>query len=392
MQREFVLDAGASIQPQLGWHAQSARIDNPGQMTITIVPYGITIDAGRLGVIYNYDGATTVPRFQSSSLLAPGKATEPAIITIRDDKQVTDAGQLLPAPDELPPAPEHIVVTAEDSALFASWLPVTANPPVESYRARLDFAGPRPTYTNSITIPNLSNGTAYGITVSAVNAVGEGPSSGVIYTAPAATKPWSPIIDAAQNARANINGTPPDQYPVGTNPTWLVIGGGTYGVVLGQGILYTAGPSSAAVINPQGTGDRTVSFSFVCASTTVLNMYPIHDGVGNNWVSVIFNNVVGQPCLNIQQRFTGVTTTIALAGSNYVAHTWAGYLNCHIVGNTMTIYMAAIDTGGSGAVLTASTGAIPVIVFPPLLLYPSFGFQSNLIGATQMQFIGFTAP
>lgn len=396
MQYTVTVQSGREVHVALPFHAWAVRVDNPGAHSIRLNPYAWDVQSGRVQVTQNFQQATTVGRIASTPLV-PGAPTEPAQVTFYDSPQVLDSGQQLPTPDQLPAAPTDIAVTPLDSALTVSWQPVTASPPVTQYHIRVNFADPPYSATGtSFTITGLNNGQGYGITVSAVNAAGEGPSSGITYILTIANRPWQPIVEAVQHDDTlSLAGKAPDSYPIGTSPVWVVGAGATYTKNVGFGITL-GGSQNFATIDPMGNGARTVSWGFFSTGAGTVYCYVIHDGVGNNWLALVSLVSAGLPAFAVYQRFNaGTPQLVGLFGTNYAADTWNYSLQARITApNNISISGQAVNNAGTAnLILPPST----VQFFQPLIQFSSFGFQLTQTGvrptATQaMQAIAFVSP
>lgn len=395
--RSFTPNTGAGNAAELGFHARSVVITT-GNNRVTIHPWGQTFGPNLNKLVWMLPQASSVATFDvlpAQTIVSPSVPQQQTIIDYHEDALAPNPGTPNTIQD-LPAAPLNLKAVVVDSGVTLSWQAVTSDPPVLGYQVRLNFTEPPfETQATSLSINSLTNGQIYQFTVNAINALGPGPSSGIIYPAPVAAVPWQPITEAAQIAHTHLAGTVPDSVPTGTNPVWTVGPGGDYTVALNTGIYIPGGgASSFAAIDPQAGGNRTINVTFFSTNVQPVYIYPIHDGVGANWLAVILVSTPPTPCIAVQARIGGVTGNIGLLGTAYANDTWQCNLNIKIVGNTLSIVFNAVNVAGN-ATMAANTGSAPIVFNNILLNYRDFGFQLFDANATVHQAIysyGFTAP
>lgn len=398
--RSFNRAIGSGNAAELGFHARSVRISS-GNNYVIIQPWGRVFPPNVSGVQWVLPLSTQTAYYDVMPFIPVGPPVsgppQPATVDYHEDILPPNPG----TPDDLSsvaPAPTNVKAIASDSSLVIEWTPVTSDPPVLGYHVRLNFADPPTSVDNtqtSATISGLVNNQAYAITVNTVNALGEGPSSGIIYSAPVANVPWSPIINAAQVTHANIAGTAPDQFPVGTSPVWTVgPGGGVWSSTVGVGTFLSAGPATFAVINPGGfsAGNRTLSATLQTDGTGVEYLYVIHDGVGNNWLGIVFDNVVGQGCVVVQQAIGAAVSTLGVFGDTYVADSYVVLIQAILANGYLNFNVSATNVTGTRQL--SATNRTPIPVSPIVLGSTFFGIQQTVVGSAHATFFseGFHVP
>lgn len=132
-----------------------------------------------------------------------------------------DGGAPTGSPPTVPAAPRNAAATPLNAQATVSWAAPESDggSPVQRYRVTAVPGGASATVdapATTATVPGLANGTAYTFTVTAINAVGEGPASAPTPPVtpreePAPTPPGAPtdVRATAGNAQAVVSWTPP---------------------------------------------------------------------------------------------------------------------------------------------------------------------------------------
>ncbi len=169
-------------------------------------------------------------------------------------------------PGTVPGAPTGVTaVPGNGQATVSFKLPENSTVPITSCTVTSNPGGITVTDSgNPITIPGLTNGTAYSFTVKATNAVGTGPASSPSKAVTPATVPGAPtgITAKASNASATVSftapasdgGSPIISYIVTSSPGGITASGPRSPIIvkgLTNGTSYTF---TVQAINKIGTG------------------------------------------------------------------------------------------------------------------------------------------
>ena len=222
-----------------------------------------------------------------------------------DDLAVT--GTL--APLTAPGSPSGVTATAGEASATVSWTAPASDggAPISSYVATASpggattaVAGP----ARSATVTGLTNGTAYTLTVTAMNSIGTGPASAPS-TAVTPTSSATPPVIAETFASSAASFTK--------------VAGGTWGVVSGRYVLTapastTAPNANLAVHNAALTGDFTLTAAgSTTATTSAWNDFSVVFGYQDtaNYYFASFSESNGDSVSGIFEVAGGVRTQLA---------------------------------------------------------------------------------
>ena len=280
-------------------------------------------------------------------------------------------------------APNNVTATPGNAQLVISWTPPLSNggSAITSYVATASPGGATCTYgvvtpeIDSCTITGLTNGTAYSVSVAAINAIGTGTAGSLAGTATPISLPGPPtkVKAAIGNASSVVTWTPPAQNGGSIITSYLVTaspGGATctYAVVtpevdactvvgLSNGTAYSFAVSA---INAAGGGPSSSSSSTVTPATLAAPPAGVIATAGNSQASVSWTaptNDGGAPV-------TRYTVTATPGGATCTS----SLLTCSITGltNGTEYYFTVTSTNsiGVGAASIPSNqvtpGTVPV--------------------------------
>ena len=210
--------------------------------TVTASPGGATVSSPTTSAVLS--GLTNGTAYTVTVSATNGFGLSPPSAT---------AGPL--APGTTPGAPTAVSAVRGNASAAVTWTAPasTGGRPINGYTVTAAPGGATATTTGatSVTVPGLTNGTAYTFTVRASNAIGLGPASAPSTAITPATTPGAPIaatatpgqgtITVAWTAPADTGGLPLLQYRVTTLPggaTTLVAGTSTT-LTLSSAVNYT---------------------------------------------------------------------------------------------------------------------------------------------------------
>ncbi len=266
-------------------------------------------------------------------------------------------------PSPLPSVPLDVTLAVNANTIIVSWQPpVSSGSPVLSYTAVATPGGKQCTAEAtasplSCRLVGLTNGTHYGVTVSAQSAIGVGPSSSAAYAVP------EPLLAAPTNVRASATGIgqvtvrwlapapdgalPLRDYVVTSTPPGYGCTVSTLTCVVkpipnGKTLTFTVTPVNASGAGAASLPSAPVTTPAVASPPTNITVLVSSKALGVSWSA---------PVNNGGEKVTEYIATGASKTQTATCATVAPTTGCQLTnltnGNTYTITVVAINVVGS---------------------------------------------